>query len=178
LSKQNPNTVLVTQRSENTMTSSTDSGANGPGPALWKRVLDDMEATADEYKQEGWTAVMLHPGSVQPLLPSEASQKYGIDIVVPVSEYEETRKVVSDRDDEAQIEVLCNRYSETLFSMLVYRFESDQQAILCPFYLSGQDSIDLLELAINEECLPVYIRSLSETPIKVSLDDPEVLVQE
>ncbi|MFC6725160.1 hypothetical protein ACFQE1_12435 [Halobium palmae] len=33
----------------------------------WERVVDDMEATAAEYREEGWETLELHPGDVTPI---------------------------------------------------------------------------------------------------------------
>jgi hypothetical protein len=42
--------------------------ANTRAMAFWDEVVDDMEATAAEYEEAGWDALLLHPGDVTPVV--------------------------------------------------------------------------------------------------------------
>ena len=61
----------------------------------WQRVIDDMVAIASRYREDGWTAIELHPGDVTVLTGAPRtvaerrgsyepeSHRLGLDVVVP-----------------------------------------------------------------------------------------------
>jgi hypothetical protein len=59
----------------------------------WRRVFDDTEATAAEYRDRGWEALALHPGDVNPI-PDEAR----LHVLLPGPEFDEANDLLSDAE--------------------------------------------------------------------------------
>ena len=60
-------------------------GDGAPAGDGWSAVIEDMEATAAEYRERGWTALELHPGDS---VLVDSDRRTGLDVVLPGPEFE------------------------------------------------------------------------------------------
>ncbi|WP_440010384.1 DUF7529 family protein [Halomicrococcus sp. SG-WS-1] len=69
--------------------------ANTRAMEFWDEVVEDMEATAAEYEDAGWDALLLHPGDVTPVVyTDDEGADEGTDVDLDAADVE----VVSDED--------------------------------------------------------------------------------
>ncbi len=82
-----------------------------PGVEFWEHVIEDMAATAAQYRDDGREAIELHPGDVtlltgeprtMPNRPASTSPKPGdrLDVVVPGDEFRRVADALEDRTVE------------------------------------------------------------------------------
>ncbi|WP_433625935.1 DUF7529 family protein [Halomicrococcus sp. NG-SE-24] len=69
--------------------------ANTRAMEFWDEVVEDMEATAAEYEDAGWDALLLHPGDVTPVVyTDDEGADEGVDVELDAADVE----VVPDED--------------------------------------------------------------------------------
>ncbi|RBI58824.1 hypothetical protein DMJ13_25150 [halophilic archaeon] len=69
--------------------------ANTRAMEFWDEVVEDMEATAAEYEDAGWDALLLHPGDVTPVVyTDDEGADEGTDVDLDAADVE----VVSDEE--------------------------------------------------------------------------------
>lgn len=140
----------------------------------WEHVIDDMEATAAEYRENGWEVVELHPGDVAVL----DDEQYGFDVLVPDDEFEQLTAVVENAtlDDTSVFHAVDD---DIAFVLTVVLDTESETAVCCPLYYDSQNTGDLREQADREGQLDTYIRTLSnDRSIAISHDDPSLFFPE
>jgi hypothetical protein len=117
----------------------------------WDQVVEDMAATAEDYRGEGWETVELHPGDVTLLLPREDvdTETYGFDLLVPDDEFETLREHVAERAFDAY-EVLRAEANEVVFCVVVLKSNDGEVAVLAPMFYDMEDAA-LLRTAADEQ---------------------------
>jgi len=135
----------------------TEDDVDTPFEAFWGDLLDDAEATADEYRAEGWEAHALTVGDVTALYGGD--KPYGLDVLVPESAFE----LVDGLTDEAAVEsgaVYARTVDPTVFLLIVETFPAVETAVLIPAYFNHATDGDLLDVAAEREGMRVHVRSL------------------
>ena len=128
-----------------------------PFEAFWGDLLDDVEATADEYREEGWEAHALRVGDVTALYDTD--KPYGLDVLVPESAFD----LVADLTDDAAVEtgaVYARTTGPTVFLLIVETFPAEDTAVLIPAYYNHATDGELLDVAAEGGGMRVHIRSL------------------
>lgn len=149
----------------------------------WERVIDDMSATAAEYRETGRRAVELHPGDVSvmtgdPRTLAERTDEFdpdarrvGFDVVVPGDEYERVRDALADRSVD-RYEVFRAAGDGMVFLLVALEIGADL-AVLVPLYYDRSDRAEL-ERVVDEYGLYTHIRPLVEDDVvTVAHADPD-----
>jgi len=142
----------------------------------WERVVEDMEATAAEYRDDGWEVVELHPGDVTPLPPDH--DRFGLDVLVGGDEYETVSEMVTD-DGAAfdEFEVFRAVQGGHVFLVVAVEDAAREQAVLVPAYYGIKDADDTIEAVLEGDTFPLHIRPLSiDDVVTVEPSDPSLLL--
>jgi hypothetical protein len=140
----------------------------------WEEVIDDMEATAAEYRETGWEVVELHPGDVAIL----DEEQHGFDILVPDDEFDQLTEVIANATlDDTRV---FHAEDEDIVFVLTVVLDTEREvAVCCPLYYDTQNTDELREQADREGQLNTYIRTLStDRSVAISHDDPDLFFPE
>lgn len=142
----------------------------------WDRVIDDMEATAEEYEQQGWATLQLHPGDVTPL-SGEYADRIGLDVLVPGEEFEALRSLLSGGVEFDDSRVFKTQRSNVVFALVAMEDSSSAQAVLVPVFYSAGDRAArrMLERARAEGAFRSYVRRLGGDYVELTHLDPDTL---
>jgi len=145
----------------------------------WDAVISDMEATAEEYRAEGWEVLELHPGDVTALTGDHATvDRYGLDLVVPGDEAERVRELV-EADDAAFDSCSVFRAVDVgvVFLVVVVEDAARDVAVVAPAYYDADDeqTQDMLEKAARNGRMQTHVRDLgNERVMTFTHDDPDL----
>jgi hypothetical protein len=146
---------------------------------FWERVVDDMEATAAEYRDAGWEVVELHPGDVTPvpaMLDTVESEQFGLDALVPGGEFETVEGLVEDADFDAYDAYRAER-GGVVFLVVAMLAEEAETAVTIPLYYRTNEAAPMLERAAEAGEMHVFVRPLSDDRRVIFVqDDPEALL--
>ncbi|WP_049906558.1 DUF7529 family protein [Halorubrum tebenquichense] len=96
----------------------------------WQAVMADMTATAETYRDRGWTVLEVHPGD-SVLVDSAA--RTGLDVVLPGPEYEELEAVAAECAFTA-VETYRAEADGLVYLLIVERDPENETAVLVPAY--------------------------------------------
>ncbi len=176
----------------------------GPPDAVleqWEAFVDDVEATADQYRDEGWSVLELHPGDVTPQPGSHDRrfdgstgggegrderqtdesdlERVGFDVLVPDDEFENLEDLVDAGFEVTRYELYRGDGDASAFALVVELDESTQQAVLVPLYYQPSDVATLSRLADERGELETHVRPLSRRRvIAFSHREPETFFGE
>lgn len=145
-------------------------GTNMRAMNVWNSVIDDMEATAAELEDEGWTTLELHPGDV---IIATNIEDPGIDTVLPNPEFQELSSLIEAGVRFEEYEVYRAGGESIEYAVVVAKDFSQQIAVLIPLYY---EIPDLAEIARGAETVPIYLRQLDEESVVLQLTEPELLL--
>ena len=138
----------------------------------WEEVINDMEVTADEYREAGWDIVELHPGDVVVL------DNGGFDILVPDDEFDQLTGIV----DSATLDDTKIFHAEDdgiAFVLTVVLDPEREVGVCCPLYYDLQNVDDLRKQADREDQVAMSVRTLSnDRSVTFSHDDPDLFFPE
>lgn len=150
----------------------------------WEDVLDDMAATARQHREQGKTAIELHPGDVATLTgeprtaaelsadgePALDDRQLGLDVIVPGDEYDDVRSVLGDQNPD-RMDVFQATGNGLVFLLLV--LTAGETVVLVPVYYDREDT-DALQTIARERGLRLHVRPLTDDErVTVTVDDPE-----
>lgn len=145
----------------------------------WEQVITDMEATAAEYRERGWTVLELHPGDVAALGPDRAD-RWGLDLLLPDDEFRDLEGWVTDETDRFDTcEVLRGSSGGILFLVVAMLDGPSERAVLFPAYYDPARAEGLLEAAESAGELRAHLRPLSGAPVVTfAIDEPSLVFPE
>lgn len=128
----------------------------------WDAVIADMDATATEYREEGWDALELHPGDVTVLTGAEYR---GFDVVVPDGEFESIEGFVADAAFDT-FEVFRAESTGRVFALVAAMATAAERVVLFPVFFErgGEDVGDLRAHAESEGEIEARVRPLAKGP--------------
>lgn len=133
--------------------------------AAWQAVVDDMEATAAEYRESGWTVVEVHPGDVTPLPPvhdpSVGDGRVGLDVVVSGDEFRDLQERVESVTFDS-FEAYRAEQGEIVLALLVMQATEAKLAVLVPLYYGVAKARAMLDRAAAKGRLRTFLRPLSD----------------
>jgi len=125
---------------------------------VWDEVLEDMEYTAEEYRDNGWSVIDLAPGDVTLTTSSE----YDIDVLIPDNEFEEVLEIL-DRDGFQPTET--DKYSAVanglIIHQLVLKDPESKMAITFPIYFNEKPADRVVKVDDTTEPVSIGIRNLA-----------------
>jgi len=143
---------------------------------LWEDLLTDAEATAEQYREDGWETHLLTPGDVTARYDSE--QPYGLDVLVPESEFELADRLRDETSFES-VEVYANTVGPLVFLLVAELSTEANTAVLIPAYYNHATDGELLGLAAENGEMRVHVRSLgSDSRVTFLHDDYELFQPE
>jgi hypothetical protein len=145
----------------------------------WDAVVEDMEATVEEYRENGWDVIDVFPGDVAPVSGTHATvDRYGLDLVVPGETAKELTELVEAPDASFDA---CSvfRAVQTGIVFLVIAVEDTERdiAVIAPAYYDSDDETaqEMMERALREGEMHTHFRDLAEENVATfTHDDPSL----
>lgn len=145
---------------------------------VWEEVTADVEATAEEYREAGWSVTELHPGDVAPVpsrLDTVESETFGLNVIVPGEEFEAVEELAEAAAFDSYDAYGAER-GGTVFLAVVLLAEEAGQAVAVPLYYETSEAAPMLERAADAGEMRIIVRSLStERRVVFTQADPESL---
>ena len=137
-----------------------------PLAAHWAALLDDMEATADVYREEGWSVLELHPMESTALItPGE----FGLEVTVPGGEFDELESWTGD-GGFGEYEVY-RAETGRVFLLVVARDEARQRVVCVPAHYGFEAVSALAELADSGAGFHTHVRPPDGERVTFTHDD-------
>ncbi|MXR21294.1 DUF7529 family protein [Halobacterium bonnevillei] len=135
----------------------------------WNAVIDDMAATADAYRDRGWTTLELHPGD-SVLVDSEF--RTGLDVVLPGPEYEKLEAITED-DDTAftDVDVFTAEDGGMFYLLVVEKDPDTETAVFVPAYYDPGGSQPKLDSITEAGELRLFCRRLNNDYVEFVHED-------
>jgi hypothetical protein len=134
----------------------------------WEEVVDDMEATAEQYRDQGWTVLECHPGDVVALAPDtgERIDRWGLDLLVPDDEFDVLHEWVEEEGYSFDaFEVFRAQGGGVVYVVVAMQDEATDHAVLFPAFYDPSRSQGMLDAAVEAGEMHTHLRPLSETAI-------------
>ena len=147
--------------------------AHGTPPAVsdrWEDVMADLEATAEEYRDEGYETLAIHTGDVTPL-----PDKLALDVLAPGNEYREL-EALAESFELDEFEVYAAVEGEITFALIALVDDDRDEAVLCPVFYHHSVIEAFGEQVETVGSIQLQIRPLSdESRVTFTLEDTELL---
>ena len=142
---------------------------------VWDDVLEDMEATAREYRDAGWQVLEIHPGDVASP-DGEGGGRWGLDVLVPDDEFEELEHLIEVEEfafDESEV---YRATGQGLVLFVVAILDHDTEvAVLFPAYYDVNQGRTMIERAVRAGEMRTHLRPLDlENVVTFTHDDPSL----
>jgi hypothetical protein len=167
----------------------------------WERVVEDMEATAAEYREDGWETIECRPGDVTPLpAPStdeippadeadgspgadrdpvdagDEDDRYGLDALLPGDEFRAVSEAVADATFD-EYEVFRADRGDVAFLVVAMLARDARRAVLVPLYYAHGRATEMARRAREAAEMRVVVRPLSDDERVIFTQvDPEPLL--
>lgn len=149
----------------------TDPDAHSPPEAVsdrWQELLDDADATAEEYREGDWEVLQIRPGDVTP----RPGEPFGLDVLAPGDEYDRLEETV-DRVSFDTSHVYRAEEDEVRFYIVVVEASEAGVAVIVPAFLPLEDEAALAERAGEDGAMYTHVRPLSDdTRVTFTHEDP------
>ncbi len=157
------------------MTSPSDPGS-ATVEAVWEDLLADLAATADQYREDGWDTLELHPGDVT-VVTGNYGDRVGLDVLVPDDEYRDLESWFDDGLTVDGYDVYRSTADPVVLLVVVVRDESARRAVLYPLVYSTADdqATALFETAADRGVVNTYLRRLSGDYVELRHENPNLL---
>lgn len=130
----------------------------------WEAMVEDVAATAEEYRERGWTALELDPGSV-----SVDTDLPGFDVLVPDNQFRELSDLLDDGVDSYQ--VFLGSAAGVVFAAVALEDTARERVALVPLYYRHAALEDLRTAAEAAGHLTTRVRTLDRTSMVVDHED-------
>ncbi len=140
----------------------------------WTDVIEDMEATAAEYRDRGWETLELHPGDS---VLVDSDRRTGLDVLLPGPEYEDL-EALSAAHSFTDVEVFRAASAGTVYVLAVERDPDAEVAAFVPAYYDLASSADTVDAIRESGRLRLFCRRLNDDTVEFVHDDPEPFLPE
>jgi hypothetical protein len=140
----------------------------------WSAVIEDMEATATEYRERGWTTLELHPGD-SVLVNSD--RRTGLDVVLPGPEFEELESLVDDRQFR-HVDVFRAGGDELVYLLVIEVAPESETAVFVPAYYDPSQTAETIESIREAGTVRLFCRRLNDDTVRFVHDDPAPFLPE
>jgi hypothetical protein len=151
----------------------TDTGMDATAD-YWERVVEDMAATANEYREDGWDVVEIHPGDV---MVATEDRRSGFEVLAPDDEFDRAAAAVDDSDGLESANVFRAETEGSLFFVVALEDQSTETALLVPLqYVPGEES-DFVEMVEEDGEVRTHVRPLDQRRVLTfTHDDPSLFL--
>lgn len=185
------------------MSDSTDDPMTGHN-SRWEAVIDDMSATATEYRDAGWEALELHPGDIFPIPPvdgadqtglsssdgvnntstkgsiaqdsSKSHSRVGLDVIIPDNEFTQLIEIASARTFD-ECEAFRAEVGSILFVIAGIKASTTDVVVFVPLYYRANDAQRMAQRAVARGEIKLFVRPLSDDrQVVFSQSTPELLL--
>jgi hypothetical protein len=126
----------------------------------WESMVEDMAATAEEYRERGWEALSLDPGDV-----TVDTELPGFNVLVPDNEFRELTDLLDGSVDSYR--VFLASAAGVIFAVVALEDSARERVALCPLYYRHARLDALREAAAEAGRLSTRIRTLDRTSFVV-----------
>jgi hypothetical protein len=144
----------------------TSGGQNNPASQAmpyWEQLIEDMDATAAEYRESGWDTIEIHPGDVS-TFPGNAGRK-GIELLAPDNEFEPAAEMFDEADGFEKAEVYRAVQGNTIYVLVVLEDPATENALLLPAYYNQSTETEFVRMLQQESDVKIHVRPLDERRI-------------
>jgi hypothetical protein len=153
----------------------TDPGID-PTTGYWERVVEDMAATADEYRERGWDAVEIHPGDV---LVATDDRRPGFEVLAPDDEFDRAAAAIDDGDGFESASVFRASTEGSLFLVVVLEDAGTETALLFPLQYAPGEETDFVDMVQEDGVVRTHVRPLDQRRVLTfTHDDPSLFLPE
>lgn len=133
----------------------------------WETLLSDVAATAEEYRERGWTVLEPVPGdvTVDPDLP-------GFSVLLADNEFEDVTELLGESGVDSY-RVYLGSAAGVVFAAVALEDTEAERAVLVPLYYTHAALRDLRPAAAEAGRLATRLRTLTGTEFVVEHEDPE-----
>lgn len=144
----------------------------------WDDVIEDLEATAAEYRSEGLETVEAHPGDVVTVADLEHAKMLGLSILLPDNEFEDVRAAMDERDLSFDRYDVFEGVRDGLRFMLVALQDTEEDyCLVFPAYYDTAIAGEMVEMVRDRGWMGLYFRRFgSDDLLSVVLEEPEKLL--
>ncbi|MXV63220.1 hypothetical protein GS429_14315 [Natronorubrum sp. JWXQ-INN-674] len=150
--------------------------------ARWTELLEDTTAIAEEYRENGWDAVVLDPEAVSPV---ENEERTGFDVRVSADEYELVESLIERGDVAVTAADVYYRPPESddepRIALAVERDEDTETAVFVPLTYDLAESRSVFETALKTEELLLHVTTETDDAdgwVSFSHEDPSLFLEE
>lgn len=141
----------------------------------WLQVIDEMEATAEAYRDRGWEAEVIHPGDVVTF--TEAKGRQGLELLAPDNEFDAAAGLFDACDGFSSAEVYRAVDGATVYLVIALEDTETGGALCLPAYYSHADDTAFVKMLRESDAIPIHVRPLDERRILTfSHQDPSLLL--
>jgi len=134
----------------------------------WEDLLEDARATAAEYRDDGWDALVVHTAEVGVL----AGERFGLDVVAPDNEFDDLH-ALADRASFGESRVFRAEAGGVRFLLVVVEAAATRDAVFVPAYLPIEEAEPLGERAREAGAMYTHVRTIADDDrVTFGHDDP------
>jgi hypothetical protein len=136
----------------------------------WAELLEDAEATAEEYGANNWETLVVHAGDVTPL----SGEPFGLDVLAPGDEFEALETLAEAATFDTS-HVYRTEEGDARFFIIVVEASDDGVAVVVPAFLALDRSGELRARATEAGVLYTHVRPPSDDArVTFSHEDPSL----
>lgn len=138
----------------------------------WTAFIDDLEETADEYRDRGYDVAAIHAGDVVPL-----PDRVAFDVLAPGSEFDALQSLVDEFTPD-EFTVFKATEGETAFVLVVTEDNELKKAVCIPLFFHHSITRSLVENAREAGLLQIQVRPLSDDEhVVFTIEDPDIVFE-
>ena len=143
----------------------------------WEEMTDEIEQLTQEYDNNGWETLVLHPGDVVPL-PAENNTNPTFRLTVPDSELDALSEFVTEDTDEFdEYEVHQAAATEVKLFLIILKSTTLERALFYPVYYDPSVDIQFIDKIRNSDVIHTTITDLKKSHEFVFFhDQPELFL--
>lgn len=142
--------------------------------ASWQPVVDEATELASEYEDDGWEAVVVHPGDVTAVF----GEDFGLDVLAPGEEFATVSELVEDADFDRS-HVYKDTGGDVAFFLTAFEATADEVVVVVPTYVRQDDHDRLVDQARAEDVVPIHVRPLSDDErVTFTVEDVDLFAEE
>lgn len=134
----------------------------------WDQVVTSMENIEEEYRDEGWSTLLIHPGNVEPLGDKEVEAEF--DVLVPDNEYEELQDWMDEGGEPTEFEIYKNAEDGVMYAVVVATDPQTSLALILPLHYDHTERSSLMASAQEAGTVRIDLRPLSGGGITLTFD--------
>lgn len=143
----------------------------------WEQVMEDMAATAEEYRERGWDAHEVHPGDVGLFADPDKEGRTGIDLLAPDNEFDPVAEAFDAADGFESAQVFRADTEGTIYLVVALESEATETVVLLPAYYSPPEHEAFMDMIYADGEVRIHVRPLNERRILTfTHEDPSLFL--